>query len=373
MTPGKATRADGGLLAGRRRAVVRLALRERAQVAVITRPEDVSYLSGFTGEDSWLLVGRGWARLITDGRFGEQAPQECPGIEVDVRRGVSLAAATATAIRGRKVRRLAVQTAMTIGDREQLSRAMGARTIVAAAGLLAGRAVKDAGELRAIGRAIRIAEKAFRQLIAGGARGLVGQTERQIAAKLEYLMRLGGADAAAFATIVAAGPNASRCHHTPGDRRARRGEGLLLDFGALAGGYHSDLTRVVFLGSIPPSLGEAYEVVRRAQQAGIRAVGPGVLCKRPDGVARAVIVQAGFGPAFVHGLGHGLGREVHEAPGLGGKAAGRLRAGMVVTVEPGIYLPGVGGIRIEDDVVVTASGRRRLTSLPTEINAMVLR
>ncbi|MEI7836583.1 MAG: M24 family metallopeptidase [Planctomycetota bacterium] len=286
---------------------------------------------------------------------------------------MSLAAAAAVAIRGRKVRRLAVQTGMAVGDQQQLSAALGARTIVPCAGLLVGRMVKDAGELRAIVRAVKIAETAFRRLTAGGAGEFVGQTERQIAAKLEYLMRLAGADAAAFPTIVAAGPNASRCHHLPGDRRVRRGEGLLLDFGARRDGYHSDLTRVVFLGSIPPKLGLAYEVVRRAQQAGIDAVGPGVLCKGPDGVARAIVAEAGFGPEFVHGLGHGLGREVHEAPGLGGKAAGRLRAGMVVTVEPGIYLPGVGGIRIEDDVVVTASGRRRLSSLPTEINAMLLR
>lgn len=373
MTSPGATTAQRARLAARRRAVARLAARERAHLAVITRRQDVSYLSGFTGEDSWLLVGRGWARLITDGRFGEQAPQECPGIEVDVRQGVSLSAATAAAIKGRRVRRLVVQTAMPLGDHEQLSRALGSRTIVPAGGLVAGRMVKDDGELRAIVHAVRIAEKAFYQLIAGGVRDLAGKTERQIAAKLEYLMRAAGADGAAFPTIVAGGLNASRCHHSPGDRKARRGEGLLLDFGALAAGYHSDLTRVVFLGSIPPTLGRAYEAVRLAQQAGIRAVGPGVLCKRPDAVARGIITRAGFGPAFVHGLGHGLGREVHEAPGLGSKAAGRLRAGMVVTVEPGVYLPGVGGIRIEDDVVVTASGRRRLSALPTEINAMLLR
>jgi Xaa-Pro aminopeptidase len=233
--------------------------------------------------------------------------------------------------------------------------------------------IKDAGELRAIRQAVRIAEEAFGRLVAGGVKALAGKTERRIAADLEYLMRRCGADAAAFPTVVAGGANGSRPHHLPGDRRVRRGEPVLLDFGVRRGGYHSDLTRVVFLGRIPRKLGEAYEIVRRAQQAGIRAVGPGVSCRSPDVVARGIIEQAGYGQAFLHGLGHGLGLEVHEGPTLGAKATGRLRAGMVVTVEPGIYLPGVGGIRIEDDVVVTAAGRRRISTLPTEIEAMLLR
>ncbi|MCY2925542.1 MAG: aminopeptidase P family N-terminal domain-containing protein, partial [Planctomycetota bacterium] len=197
MTPGTAAREARMPLAARRRAVMRAAGKERTHLVVVTKRQDVSYLSGFTGEDSWLLVGQGWARLITDGRFGEQAPQECPGVEIDVRQGVSLATAAGAAVRGRKVRRVAVQTGMTVGDQKQLAAALGSRTIVPCGELVTGRAVKDAGELRAIGRAVKIAEEAFGRLIAGGAKGLVGQTERQIAAKLEYLMRLAGADAAA--------------------------------------------------------------------------------------------------------------------------------------------------------------------------------
>jgi Xaa-Pro aminopeptidase len=150
------------------------------------------------------------------------------------------------------------------------------------------------------------------------------------------------------------------------------GEAVLIDWGARVAGYCSDLTRVVFTGRIPPKLAEVYEVVRRAAEAASASIRPGVACKTPDRAARDVIEQAGYGRQFVHGLGHGIGREVHEAPALARRNADRLRRGMVTTVEPGIYLPGVGGVRIEDDVLVTAGGRRRLSSLPTDLDAAAL-
>jgi len=221
-------------------------------------------------------------------------------------------------------------------------------------------------------RAIRIAEKAFKEMLALGAKGWVGRTERDLAAELEYRMRRLGADRPSFPTILAAGAHGSVPHYSPGSTRVRPGQAVLVDWGARADGYCSDLTRVVFTGTIPAKLREIYEVVRRAQEAGIAAIRSGVGCRAVDAAARRVIAEAGYGEQFGHGLGHGLGREVHEAPGLGKLSADRLKSGMVVTVEPGIYLPGIGGVRIEDDVLVTASSARRLSSLPRDIDAMRL-
>ena len=165
---------------------------------------------------------------------------------------------------------------------------------------------------------------------------------------------------------------AARPHHQPGSARIRRGAWVLIDWGARVAGYCSDLTRVVFIGRIPPRMGEVYEVVRRAQAAGIAAARSGAGCKSVDAAARRVIEEAGYGEQFMHSLGHGLGRQVHEFPGLGRKAKKRLRAGMVVTIEPGIYLPGVGGVRIEDDILITRDGCRRLSGLSRDAGAMML-
>ena len=352
---------------------MRRAHAEKLDALLVTHPPDVGYLSGFTGEDSYLLVGRGWASLITDGRFAEQAEKECDGVEI-VLRAKSLTASAGKALRGRGVRRLGYQKAHTsVAVQEELSRDVGRRKLVGVSGLVAQlRTVKCAEELTQIRKAVRIAQEAFGVLTAGGAKSLVGRTERQIAAQLEYHMRALGADAAAFETIVAAGPNGSRCHHRPGERRLRRGEALLIDWGARVNEYHSDLTRVLFMGTIPPKLAEIHDVVRRAQEAGIAACRPGVRCETPDAAAREVIDSAGYGKEFVHGLGHGLGRQIHEAPWLAKKRIARLRAGMVVTVEPGIYLPGVGGVRIEDDILITPRGPRQLTAVPKTLEEAVL-
>lgn len=346
----------------------------KADAVLVTQPQDVGYLSGFSGEDSWLVVAGRWARLITDGRFAEQARCDCADIEIDVRKCTSLARAVGQAVRGRSVRRLAVQSeSMTLAGRQRLGGQIGRRKVVPMSGLTDGRLIKDAGELKAIRKAVGIAETAFNSLRARGAKAFVGKTERRIAAELDYQMALAGADRAAFETVAAAGPNSSRCHHVSGRRRVARPDALLLDFGAVVDGYHSDLTRVLFMGRISAKLGQVYQAVLRGQQAGIAALGPGVKCKTADSAARRIIQDAGHGDAFVHGLGHGLGMQVHEAPALSAESTARLRAGMVVTVEPGIYLPGIGGIRIEDDVEITARGRRRLSSLPRTIESMLMR
>jgi Xaa-Pro aminopeptidase len=235
------------------------------------------------------------------------------------------------------------------------------------------RAVKGDDELRAIRKAIRLAQRAFSELIAPGARALLGRSERDVAGELDYRMQQLGAAGAAFETIVAAGAGSSNPHYSPSAARIRPGQAVLFDWGALVDGYCSDLTRVVFTGRIPRAFADVYRVVLRAQAAGIAAIRPGVACRSVDAAARKVIEAAGYGRQFLHSFGHGVGREVHEQPVLAQGATGRLRKGMVVTAEPGVYLPGVGGIRIEDDVLVTRDGRRRLSSLPRDPAAMTLR
>ena len=185
-------------------------------------------------------------------------------------------------------------------------------------------------------------------------------------------MRLLGADGPSFPTIVAADANASLPHAIPGRRKVKKGGIVLIDWGAKWGGYCSDLTRVVALGKMPAKIQEIYQIVYDAQRAAIDAIEPGKALKEIDAAARTVIEKAGFGDQFGHSLGHGLGLDVHEQPTLSGRSKGSLEPGHVVTVEPGIYLPGVGGVRIEDDVLVTAKGRRVLSDLPATIGSTII-
>ena len=364
---------SGATLASRRRGALRQAGGSRTAALLVSKPEDVRYLSGFTGDDSFLLLGGGWATLITDGRYAEQARSECRDIDVHVRTG-PVSASLPGLLKGRRARSVMVQAEhVAVGSRQALADALAPRKVKAVANVTASlREVKGATEVRAIARAVRIAQAGLRGLLARGMRGLVGRSERDVAAELDYRMRLGGADAPSFETIVAAGAHTSLPHYRPGATRIRRDRCLLIDWGARAGGYCSDLTRTLLLGKIPPKLAEIYKVVLRAQAAGIAACRPGVSTCTVDAAARKIIEDAGFGPQFVHGLGHGIGLEVHEGPGLGRTAAARLRSGMVVTVEPGIYLPGVGGVRIEDDILIVPGGARRLSSLPRSQAAMSL-
>jgi len=359
--------------AARRKAVWRKAKAAKVQAVLVSRPEDVGYLTGFTGHDSILALEDGWACLITDSRYAEQAEGECPDVALHVRTG-EMAVAVGEALKGRRVRKVGVQAEhVTLQTARRFEQKLPTKRFEPVKDLTTRlRAVKTDAEVRAIRKAIRVAEGAFRELLGLGAKQWVGATERDLAAELEYRMRRGGADRPAFDTIVAAGAHGSRPHHHTGGTRIQAGQPVLIDWGASVGGYCSDLTRVVFLHRIPRKLGEIYEVVRRAQAAGIEAARPGVACKTVDAAARKVIAAAGYGEQFGHGLGHGVGRQVHEAPGLGKTSTARLRAGMVVTVEPGIYVPGVGGVRIEDDIRIGPRGACRLTGLPRAADAMIL-
>ena len=340
-------------------------MRDRGLDAVLaTDPQDVSYLSGFSGQDSYLLVTRRSITLITDSRYLQQAQRQCRRLRVIQRRGPMAKAIAMRAGRG-GLGRIGLEPAgISLEAYQQLVKALGRGRLVAAPGIIhQARLRKDVQEQAAICRAIKVAEQAFLAILGWIKPGI---TELEVAGRLDFQMQLRGASQPAFPTIVACGASSSMPHAQPGRSRVRLNQPVLIDWGATVYGYRCDLTRVVFLGSMPQSLRSAYETVRQANRAGLAMIKPGVSAKQVDAAARKVIQRAGYGRYFGHGLGHGIGRDVHEAPAISQKSRDVLEEGMIFTIEPGIYLPGRGGIRIENDVLVTRRGCRVLSGLPDE-------
>jgi Xaa-Pro aminopeptidase len=326
---------------------------------LVTDLINVRYLSGFTGSNGALLVFADdrEAVLATDGRYRTQAAEQAPGLEVAIERAVGRYLAGRAAADG--VRKLGFEShVITVDGLDALKSALdeqnsdGATELVRAAGTVeALREVKDAGELALLRLACEAADAALKDLVErGGLRP--GRTEREVARELEGLMFDHGADAVSFETIVAAGPNSAIPHHRPTDAVLAQGDFVKIDFGALVAGYHSDMTRTFVLGQAADWQLEIYQLVADAQRAGREALRPGISLREVDNAARQLIADAGYAEQFGHGLGHGVGLEIHEAPGIGATSAGTLLAGSVVTVEPGVYLPGRGGVRIEDTLVV---------------------
>jgi Xaa-Pro aminopeptidase len=318
---------------------------------------NVRYLTGLSSSNAALLVEPDGVRVFTDFRYAERA-KEIPGVElVQTRRDIY--AQLAELLTGR----IAFEpSALTY---ERYSRlAEGGLELVPRGGLVEGmRAVKDDGELDAIRRAAAVTSQAYERF---AEERFVGRTERDLAWRMASLLHdLGGEDVA-FDVIVAAGPTGGSPHAVPGDRLIEPGETVVIDAGCRVGGYCSDCTRTFLTGELPDELQRAYEVVRQAQEKGLAAVRAGADSKAVDAAARAVVEEAGFGERFGHGLGHGLGLEVHEQPWLNAEWPSVLAAGNVVTVEPGVYLPGLGGVRIEDLVVVTDDGPEVLTTFTKE-------
>lgn len=324
---------------------------------------DQFWLTGFTGEDGGVLVTPRAVVLLTDGRFDQTADLEAPWARKVVRkqRGPD---SIAKVVRAHKVRRLGFEPAhVRVAQYAELNKLIRPGRLAAASGLILElRRCKDAREVAAIREAIRVAQEAFADLQQWVRPGM---KEREVAARLSYEMRCRGAQGDAFEPIVAVGANGSLPHYEPGDAVVNERQGLLVDWGCRRGWYVSDLTRMVWPGSIPPELRKAYAAAVEAHDRAIEAVRPGASAEAIDRVARNVIRKAGFDKQFNHALGHGIGLDVHEAPRLGKRSKDVLKAGMVVTIEPGIYLPGVGGVRVEDDVLVTDSGHEVLSSLPT--------
>ena len=344
--------------------------REMLDAMLISCPQDIRYLTGFSGEDSWALVTSSSVTVLSDRRFEEELATECSYVRRLMRKK-ALAEELGRITKRQATRRLGFQADhLTVAGRKAVARHVGARRLrETSRWLIEQRSVKDATELPPLRKAIDIQQKALRQVLR---KIKPGMTEKQVCALLEYTMRTLGADGPSFGTIIAAGSNSSIPHYRPGDVKIRAGSPILIDFGALYRGYHSDMTRVVAFDRFPKKISEIYEIVREAQQAGIEAIRPGVALKDVDAAARKVIRKAGYGRQFGHSLGHGIGLEIHEEPRLSWISDGELQAGQVVTIEPGIYLPGIGGVRLEDDVLVTDRGYRNLCSLPTDLEFAII-
>ncbi len=340
----------------------------KADALLVTNYVNVTYLTGFTGEDSYLLVTLDGATLVSDQRFTIQLAEECPGLELLIREPGQLMLPTVAELIGQsKVDRLAIESAsMTVAAQQTLAEHAADIRFVMAADLVESlRVVKDKTEVAATRMACEQAAKAFRAV-----RGLLkpDTTEKQVAAELEYQARQFGAKRLSFPPIVAVGARAALPHAHPTDRQLQESDFTLIDWGADSGLYVSDLTRMVVTGRLSHKFRKVYQVVLEAQLAAIDAIRPGANCEQIDKVARDVIELAGYGKYFGHGLGHGTGLEIHEAPRLSrGQGTVELEAGMIVTVEPGIYLPDWGGIRIEDDILVTKSGHEVLTDVPKQV------
>lgn len=358
---------DPNPLAGRQARVrARLAELDLAGL-LVSRLSNVRYLTGFSGSNGLLLLTHDRATFATDGRYEEQAATELPdrGIELLVAENGLLGALAERAEEGCRGERVGFEAAwLTYAEWERLGelagsvRWTGTRDVVEEL-----RAVKDAEEIERMTRAAEIAATALRETLPAVQAGV---READLAAELELRMRLGGASGPAFETIVASGPRTALPHAATGDRRLCEGDLLLIDFGARWQGYASDLTRTFVVGEARAEQVERYELVLAAQRAALSALRDGVKTAEVDEVVRGVFAEAGVDTCFPHSTGHGLGLEVHEGPRLSRRSEETLRSGMVVTVEPALYFSGWGGIRIEDDVIVSGGDPRSLVTLEKE-------
>ena len=338
---------------------------------LVTDLVNVRYLSGFTGSNAALLVRADDETpvLATDGRYLTQAAQQSPDAEIVIERACGLHLAARAAADG--VRRLGFEShVVTVDNYAILQRTTPDVEFIRAAGTVeALREVKDAGELPLLRLACEAADSALLELVeTGGLRP--GRTEKEVGRELESRMLDHGADGISFETIVATGPNSAIPHHRPTDAVLAAGDFVKIDFGALVAGYHSDMTRTFVLAPVAQWQRDVYDLVATAQRTGREALAPGAILKDVDGASRQVIADAGYAQNFGHGLGHGVGLEIHEAPGISASAPGTLLAGSAVTVEPGVYLPGRGGVRIEDTLVVGSDDSRApelLTRFPKEL------
>jgi Xaa-Pro aminopeptidase len=323
-----------------------------ADAVLVTSAPNVRYLTGLASSNAALLLpAEGGGLLATDSRYALAARRDCPDLELTVERFTERALAGAMTRRG--LRRVAFEAhEMTVERHGTLAASAEGVTLVPfGRGIEDLRMVKDAGEIGLLASACRISSQALADVLP---RIRPGLTERALAAELDHRMAELGAERTSFDTIVASGPNGAIPHHAPSDRPLRRGDLITMDFGACYAGYHADMTRTVALGEPAGWQRDIYELVAAAQEAGCAAARPGAGLRDVDAAARDLISAAGHGEHFQHGLGHGVGLEVHEAPLIGYGSMGKLEDCVPVTVEPGVYLPGQGGVRIEDVLIVGA-------------------
>lgn len=337
----------------------------RVDAFLVTKMENVRYLSGFTGSTAVLLVTQRGGVFLTDSRYATQSETEVSGFSVRIlRRGETMMERIARLIRTRRYHRVGFESGdLRVGVFQTLRKALGTISLVPMRpGVEALRMVKRSQEIDELEVAIRRAEQAFKRV---KKQIRPGRGEDEIALAMEYSMRKNGAARAAFDTIVASGVRSAMPHGIASSKKIAGGDLLIVDFGAESNGYFSDMTRTLYVGRRLSGEKKAiFDVVRAAQEAAIAVVRPGIPFGEIDRAARGLINKAGYAPFFGHGTGHGIGLEVHELPGVTPGNETLVQEGMVFTIEPGVYLPGLGGVRIEDMVLATGDGCRLLTGLP---------
>jgi Xaa-Pro aminopeptidase len=350
----------------RRKALDQLISSAKLDALVITHPANWYYLTGFTGEAGVLILSDGAATLITDGRFTTQVRQETTSVRLMHQKG-SLMESTGRLLRAKAIKRVGFDPTQTsVGQLQLLGKAAGARTKwISTPGLVGTlRARKEPSELARMRQAAILAG----DVLAGAIHLLKpGVMENEVAAEIEYQMRKRGASGPAFDTIVAFGDRSAMPHARPTAKRLRKNELVVLDLGAILAHYCSDITRTVYVGKAPARVKQWYRAVLEAQIAAIAAVRAGASCGDVDAAARQVLAGYKLDRLFTHSTGHGLGLEVHEDPRVARGQKARLEPGFVVTIEPGVYMAGVGGIRIEDDIAVHSGNTEILTRIPRDL------
>ena len=350
---------DAGIIKRRIKAIRYQLKKKQTKSLLVTKPANVTYTTGFSGDDSWVLITNRAVYLLTDSRYIEQAQKECACCKI-VQRTDSLAKVLAKLVKKLKSvpahGGVAVEKSTSLAAFEALKKHVKVRLKAVANIIESARSIKDNSEVAAIRAAAAIAAKALKQTL-----GYIkpGITENELAGRLDFQIRKAAASNS-FETIVTFGPNASRPHHRPGRRKLKKNDCVLIDFGVRFKGYCCDITRCFVVGRPTTFYKKAYDAVQQAQTAAIKMIKAGAAAKKVDAAAREVIGKYDL-PVYGHGTGHGLGLEVHEEPFLSAKSKGKLKAGEIITIEPAVYIPGKLGIRIEDNILVTETGCKILT------------
>ena len=344
------------IITRRIRAIRRELSKRDIDCLIVTKPANVTYTTGFLGDDSWVVITKAKVYFLTDSRYTEQAEVECKGCTIVERTGLMPEAIGKLIKKLKSVQSISVEESILLLDFKALKKHVKARIKSVANIVNTVRSCKDNLEIKKIEAAASISTQALKQT-----RRYIkpGITESELAGMLDFQIRKLGATNS-FDTIVAFGPNGSRPHHQPSQRKLKKKDTVLIDFGAKYKGYCSDITRCFVVGGATAFYKKVYDVVEQAQAAAIKMMKAGADMIDVDSAARTVIKDSGL-PVYAHGTGHGLGLEIHETPFLKVKGKGNLKAGQVITIEPGIYIPGKLGVRIEDDVLVTEGGCKILT------------
>jgi len=346
------------IIADRIKKTRRALKRFNAQALIVSNPSNIFYLSGFRGDDSVLVVTPDENYIITDFRFEQEAEKNSPGSEIITGQG-NIYQKIAKLAKRLSIKHIGFESAHIKVRQAEILGSLIAGKLIPVVGIIENlRIIKYPDEIAAIRTSACIAKKVLKRIIKEIKNG---KTEKEIAAQIDFLLRKEGADKNSFDTIVASGENSSMPHARPQKRKIRTGDAVVLDFGATCDGYSSDLTRTFFVGKISKHLSLLYNTVSIAQKKAISRVSPGVKISEIDKAARSYITEKGFGDYFGHATGHSIGIDVHELPGINSKNHATLKEGMVFTIEPGIYIPGFGGVRIEDMVLVNKKGCEVLT------------